>query len=68
LEVQRCPSADPIYRKGSSDMPDDRTSKSERNGKLSIPLPFEKALKAATNVPADRLPPPEKKRKPKAKK
>lgn len=41
---------------------------SKNNGKLSIPLPFESALKAATEVPADRLPPPKKKRKPRAKK
>jgi len=44
-----------------------RTS-GKRNGKLSIPLPFETALKAAAEVPADRLPPPEKKRKPRSKK
>ena len=30
----------------------------KQNGKLSIPLPFETALKAATEVPADRLAPP----------
>ena len=40
---------------------------SPNNGKLAIPLPFERALKAATEVPADRLPPPEKKRKPQKK-
>jgi hypothetical protein len=40
----------------------------KQNGKLSIPLPFETALKAATEVPADRLAPPEKKRKSRAKK
>jgi len=29
-----------------------------RNGdKLAIPMPFEEALKAATEVPADKLPP-----------
>lgn len=38
-----------------------------QNGKLSIPLPFEKALKAATEVPAESLPAPPK-RKPRAKK
>ena len=38
-----------------------------QNGKLSIPLPFETALKAATEVPADRLKPPEKKREPRKK-
>lgn len=40
----------------------------KRNGKLAIPLPFEKALKAATEVPADRLRPPEKRSKPRPKK
>jgi hypothetical protein len=40
----------------------------QRNGKLRIPLPFEQALKAATNVPADKLPPPEPKRKARSKK
>jgi hypothetical protein len=29
--------------------------KTPRHGKLRIPLPFEKALKAATDVPADKL-------------
>ena len=50
--------------------PSDSTDRKVRpnNGKLSIPLPFEDALKAATDVPVDRLPPPEKKRKPRAKK
>jgi len=44
-------------------MPDDSresdsgTGANHRNGKLAIPLPFEKALKAATNIPADRLAP-----------
>lgn len=33
-------------------------SGSRSNGKLSIPLPFETALKAATIIPADRLSPP----------
>jgi len=46
----------------------DNGDRPPRNGKLSIPLPFERALKAATEVPADRLPPPEKKRKARAKK
>jgi hypothetical protein len=32
-----------------------RPNKPERNGKLAISLPFEEALKAATEVPADRL-------------
>ena len=54
-------------------MPDRRSTNSTdpkvaRNGKLAIPLPFETALKAATEVPADRLPPPKTKRKPRAKK
>ena len=35
-----------------------------RNGNLRIPLPFEDALKAATEVPADKLAAPAK-RKPK---
>jgi len=44
-------------------MPDRRSTNSTdpkvaRNGKLAIPLPFETALKAATEVPADRLAPP----------
>lgn len=39
----------------------------KRNGKLAIPLPFQEALKAATEVPADKLPPPERKRKAKTK-
>lgn len=34
-----------------------------RNGKLSIPLPFDEALKAATKVPADKLPKPNGKQK-----
>jgi hypothetical protein len=38
------------------------------NGKLKIALPFEDALKAATQVPADSIPPPEPKRKPHTKK
>lgn len=37
-----------------------------RSGNLSIPLPFEDALKAATEVPADKLAPPPK-RKPQKK-
>jgi hypothetical protein len=47
---------------------DEPSTRKPQNGKLSIPLTFEKALKAATNVPADRLPPPERKRKPRPKK
>ena len=39
-----------------------------RNGKLLIPLPFEEALKAATEVPADKLAPPPSKQKPRRKK
>jgi hypothetical protein len=39
-----------------------------RNGNLSIPLPFEEALKAATEVPADKLDPPPSKKKPKRRK
>ena len=30
----------------------------KQNGKLSIPLPFEDALRAATEIPASKLPPP----------
>ncbi len=32
--------------------------KPKQNGSLRIPLPFEDALRAATNVPADKLPKP----------
>ena len=40
----------------------------KRNGKLRIPLPFEDALKAATEVPAEKLTPPGgSKRKPRRK-
>jgi hypothetical protein len=41
---------------------------SKRNGKLRIPLPFEDALKAATEVPADKLAPPASKKKSRQKK
>lgn len=33
-------------------------NRTPRNGKLRIPLPFEDALRAATKVPADKLPKP----------
>ena len=31
------------------------SSRRKQNGKLSIPLPFDEALKAAMKVPADKL-------------
>ena len=34
-----------------------------RNGKLAIPMPFEDALRAATELSADKLPPPLSKQK-----
>lgn len=39
-------------------MADNGKDPSQRNGKLRIPLPFGDALRAATKVPADKLPKP----------
>ncbi len=48
---------------------EERPRRNGRNGdKLSIPLPFEEAVKAATEVPADKLPPPPSKQRPRRKK
>ena len=47
---------------------DEPSDNGKRNGKLAIPLPFEDALRAATEVPADKLAPPPSKQKPRRKK
>ena len=48
---------------------DERPRQNGRNGdKLSIPLPFDEALKAAMKVPADKLPKPNGKKPKTAKK
>lgn len=51
----------------ADDRADEPSDNEKRNGKLVIPLPFEEALKAATEVPADKLAPPPK-REPRRKK
>lgn len=45
-------------------MPSDQPKQPQRNGKLSIPMPFEDAVKAALKVKPPEKPP----RKPRAKK